>query len=106
MESVIAQHMSWNPGYNGFRFDDKVYESGADAVVIGYSSPWSDSRSVLVASGNGPAGTQAGAKLLAYWDDVVPSRRQRRSDRFVAVVSYTSADKLPALRRFVDLGQY
>lgn len=103
LESVVSPHMSWAPGYNGFRFGDELFQSGADAIVVGYSSPWSDNRSVLVASGVGPAGTQAGAKLLAKWEEVVPSRRQRKVKQFLAVVSYVSAEKAPVLRRFVEL---
>lgn len=103
LSSVLAPHLTWAAGFSGFTLSGEGYESGADAVVLGYDSPWNHERSILVTAGIGPAGTQAGAQMLTQWSTIVLSRKQRKARRFVAAVSYTGAVKLPHLRRLIEL---
>lgn len=103
LSSVLAPHLTWAPGFSGFTLSGEMFESGADAVVLCYDSPWNHERSILVTAGIGPAGTQAGAQMLTQWPTIVPSHKQRKVRRFVAAVSYVGAVQLPRLRRFVEL---
>ena len=103
LSSVLAPYLGWADGFNGFRLSGEMFGSGADAVILGYDSPWNHEHSILVSAGIGPAGTQAGAQMLTQWSMTVPSRKQRKARRFVAAVSYIGADKLPRLHRFIEL---
>ena len=103
LASVIAPQFSWAAGFNSFSLSGETFGSGGDGVVLGYDSPWNRERFILVTAGLGPAGTQAGAQMLTQWSAIVPSRKQRKARRFIAAVNYVGSDRLPRLRRFIEL---
>jgi hypothetical protein len=103
LSSVLAPHFALEPGFSGFSLSGEIFRSGADAVVLGYDSPWNQNHSILVTAGIGPTGTQAGAQMLTQWFTTLPSRKQKKARRFVAGVSYVGSVQLPLLRRFIEL---
>lgn len=103
LQSVLADSLRWGEGWANFTLRNSIFNDGADGIVFCYDSPWNSQRRVIVLAGLGPMGTLGACKLITEWQRTVPSRRDRRSRRFLAAVTCSEPEELPGLRLFQSL---